>query len=389
MVRSNLRTRVAIAAASLTVVLASTAALAQDDGAPSGAPWPGAELVDAASVTAGHDRFVAGGTDGLVPPTARVWSSDDGLTWERSLLPNAASGSSVAAVVASEAGFSAIGTTASTAEADTDIVTVWTSADGTTWQAATVDDPSRKHFDAHVLSATGGPAGMLALVAFIAQDFGPYTLYRSADGMTWEALEPPRDDVLWATVAGTPDGYLLLGRTFSGKPSLWRSADGATWERVADAPKLHDLAVGADGTVVGIAKRAIIATTDLAEWTRVWQVTDVDATTKRDELAWIDRDAAPFVVAGVDFSACTPGIDECQQTFLLLSEDGLTWTESTGPDGLVGPDPATWFDDAAATADTAVVIGISGPNPTTAWTATPQLMPAGEMPEIAEVAPGT
>jgi hypothetical protein len=112
-----------------------------------------------------------------------------------------------------------------------------------------------------------GPAGSIALAQFFAQDAGQARLYRTTDGQSWARIPLPKaGDIVWSALRPIPDGYLLVGNTFRGRPRTFRSADGQTWERVTGAPWMLDAAASPDGTVVGIADEEILTTSDLADW---------------------------------------------------------------------------------------------------------------------------
>ncbi len=81
-------------------------------------------------------------------------------------------------------------------------------------------------------------------------------------------------------------------------------------------------------------------TRDLATWERVYRD---ENSTEGDELRRIDRAGSGFLASGTA-SGCPDVADAyCPMTRVLVSSDGRTWSESTGPDGLPGPDAEAGF----------------------------------------------
>jgi hypothetical protein len=336
---------------------------------PAAVAWSGTELPGAAGITVFGDRFVAVGSDGASPGRAQAWTSMDGVTWEPATVTDAAEGTAMSAVTSLGTGLVAVGTATSEGAAGPDQVAAWSSVDGLTWQPASVRRASRDGLGASVSDLATGPAGSLALAGFIGQDLGDQRLYRTTDGLTWA---PQRisgtGDIIWSALASTPDGYLLIGSTSRGRPRTMRSADGETWERVSTAPRgLLDAASAPTGPTIGITDRRILATADLDTWDGVDVVADADADLDTPAIDLVLWDGARFATSGVIYEGCPEGVDECYQRWLQTSSDGITWTESTGPDGAAGPDEATQILDLATLGDTTVVLGGAGPSPTMAW----------------------
>jgi hypothetical protein len=340
---------------------ASTAAI---DG-----PWAGTELPGAQAITATADRFVVVGSDGAFPGRAAAWTSTDGVTWEPATVADAADGTLMTAVTPTATGLVAVGTATSEGGAGPDQVAAWSSADGLTWQPATVRRATSDGLGASVSHLATGPAGTLALAGFIGQDLGDQRLYRTTDGQSWAPLRVAgTGKIIWSALASLPDGYLLIGATSGGRPRTMQSTDGETWERVADAPRaLLDAASAPAGPIVGSTDRRIFATSDLATWDGVKVMADADADLDTPAIDLVLWDGARFATSGVTYEGCPEGIDECYQRWLLTSPDGTTWTESNGPDGVPGPDDATQIAGLATLGDTTVVLGGAGASPSVAW----------------------
>jgi hypothetical protein len=320
------------------------------------------------AITAFGDRFVAVGNDGGSPGRAQAWTSTDGVTWELATVTDAADGTSMNAVTPTATGLVAVGTATSEGGAGPDQVAAWSSADGLTWQPAMVQRPANRGLSASMRHVADGPAGSIALAQFFAQDAGPARLYRTTDGQSWTRIPLPKTgDIIWSALRPIPDGYLLIGNTFRGRPRTFQSTDGETWERVASAPWMLDAAASPDGAVVGIADEEILTTSDLVTWAQTGQVPDPSEDGQVPLIDMVDWADGRFAVSGQTQEGCLPNTDECGASWLYLSPDGTTWTESTGPDGEAGPDSATSLVDMASLGETTVVLGATGPGPMTVW----------------------
>ena len=321
-------------------------------------PWSMTALEGAEAIAAGNGVIVAVGETGY-PSQAAAWWSTDGRAWQPAQLTDASVGSGLTRVAATGDGFVALGAESGLYGAERERVEAWYSADGQTWERATVKKPAKSGFQAVASALADGPAGPLALGTFIGQDIGGQRLWRAGDDGTWQPARLPKvSDPVWDTVASTPTGYLLLGQSGRGTASNWRSVDGLTWKRLKDTPRLFDVAVGEGGTLAGIGDKHIYrAPQGLRSWEKTltrpssWQVDGSNA------FSFVEWDGSEFVVPGNDFSGCAPRTDECHTNPLLVSVDGTGWTEAAGPDGLPGADGATWITDVAALADTTAILG--------------------------------
>jgi hypothetical protein len=343
-------------------------------------PWPSTELRGAQDITAGDGRFVVVGSGGKREPFAKVWTSTDGLEWRRAPSTPDLEGASMYQVIGTDDGFVAMGTDARGR------VAAWHSPDGLTWERGSVKRPAKKGLEAGIRSVVDGPGGLLALGVFVGQDYGGHRMWRSTDGRSWVPVRIPDLEFVDVLVA-IPGGYWLLGHDdFGSENAFWRSSDGSTWERLEGAPWLRDAAVSDDGTVVGIGIADIWVSDDLEGWEQVWQ--SPETSFDEGELHWIEWDGARFVTTGnvaYAYLDCLDGVGWCPQEPWLMSEDGRTWVESSGPDGVPGPDRETYLLGSATLGDRTVVLGLRPQGRAAAWlTPSPATSPATEVRETAE-----
>jgi len=245
------------------------------------------------SITTSRDGYVAVGS-GCCPDVAAVWLSPDGLSWERlAAQPGFADTAMLAGASTPEglvaAGCSAVlecisglawtspdgrswsgpvsldmlplglantseGTLAlGASEPYEGLASLALSEDGSTWSAAeSLDISGATH------AAIDVPDGILAVGGAIDLDTGDSAglLATSADGLTWEALQPRRLRGLWLEdVADLDSGFLLAGwrsrRDGQVPVTLWttdlRTFDAGAFPRdVKQAGVIHALAVSED-----------------------------------------------------------------------------------------------------------------------------------------------
>ena len=119
--------------------------------------------------------------------------------------------------------------------------------------------------------------------------------------------------------------------------------------------------------IVGITDRRILSTKDLVTWDRVARAPEAEPGADTPPFEWVTWDGRQFGATSISFAGCPAGVDECYQRWLLTSPDGLTWTESVGPDGVAGPDDSTWLSDLAGSGETSIVLGGASASPATVW----------------------
>ena len=132
-------------------------------------PWSMTARKGAEAIAAGNGLFVAVGHRGN-PPQAAAWWSADGRAWEPARLTRASVGSGLTQVSATDDGFLALGVESGLYGAAKERVEAWYSADGRTWERATVKKPAKSGYQAVASGLADGPAGSLALGTFIGQD---------------------------------------------------------------------------------------------------------------------------------------------------------------------------------------------------------------------------
>ena len=213
-------------------------------------PHPGPEMN---SVVAGGPGLVAVGYNS---GAAAVWTSTDGVVWERAPYDEAVFGGGwqeMRAVVAGGPGLVAVGF-------DGRGEVVWTSADGVVWERGPLFGGSLR-----MQAVVAGGPGLVA-VGFDSRGAAVWT---SVDGLTWERV--PYDEAVFggsqemrAVVVGGP-GLVAVGCDFTGGSgsddgaiaAVWTSADGLAWRRVSqDAVSgavaghcMNSVAVGGPGLV--------------------------------------------------------------------------------------------------------------------------------------------
>ncbi|MFO7531045.1 MAG: hypothetical protein R6W93_01200 [Candidatus Limnocylindrales bacterium] len=322
------------------------------------APWPSAPLAGAVSVTADGDRFLAIGTPRGTDTGSRVFLSDDGLAWSeveltrKSGIPDpgkAAAFEGNLVVVLGSRGRE---------------VTAWRSPDGRTWEQGTVEASRQGQLDASIRDLAAGPRGLLAVADFIGQDLGAQRLWHSGDGLAWQQVQPPAgldDGVALVSVSALEDGFLLMGTATSDDPPhlIWRSPDGASWVPVTgpDDGALLDAVAGDDGMVIGLGVDTIWLTRDLLAWNPVYRAA---RTSDEDRFLAVDRATSGFVATRDVYGCADDGQGWCPSALVLVSPDGATWSQASGPDGLPGPDPELGFYEHGGVAsldDTAILLG--------------------------------
>jgi len=155
---------------------------------------------------------------------AAVWTSADGLTWSRMPGDESVFGGPgdqlMAGVTAGGPGLVAAGTDASGGDED---VAVWTSADGLTWERVPHDEtifggPGRQSLWAVTV---GGP-GLVAIGYASSGGDVDAAVWTSADGLTWSRM--PGDE----SVFGGPGDQLMLGVTVGGPGLVAVGTDGSS-----------------------------------------------------------------------------------------------------------------------------------------------------------------
>lgn len=233
---------------------------------------------------------------------------------------------------------------------------VWTSADGVTWERTavlggvmTALGTDRNQF---IQDVAAGPAGLVAVgwVDFETGDSDP-PIWVSPDGIAWERVTGNQDAFspgvfINAVTAGGP-GYVAVGEeateTEPGHAAIWVSTDGRDWARV-DQP----LGEGyTESSINDVARtESGIVAVGFADPDTMWgfPAARVLAWTSQDGLDWDRAELGPeagFVsaVAGEGGATVVVG-NTADDTTAWISPDGNTWTS---PSPIVSLEEELWF----------------------------------------------
>ena len=244
------------------VVWTSTDGLVWERVAHDEAVFGGDRLQKMSSVVAGGPGLVAVGWD-AGREAAAVWTSTDGLVWERVAHDEAVFGGgfrqSMRSVAVGGPGLVAVGH-----DGGRDAAAVWTSTDGIAWQRVPHDEAALGGDSplTTMYSITVGGPGLVAVGRDIWQGAVVWT---STDGLVWERVAQDEaafggdgEQVMWSVTAGGP-GLVAVGAD-SGRESaaVWTSADGSSWQRIThdetvfggdDKQSMRSVAAGGPGLV--------------------------------------------------------------------------------------------------------------------------------------------
>jgi hypothetical protein len=261
------------------------------------------------AVTATHDGYVA---VGRAASQAAVWTSPDGVSWNRATKgppPEAGLETPLTAVAADDGGLVAGGWAASPTSPATP--RLWRSPDGTSWELAAFDPgngvDTGPDAEQHVTSVAHGSGGWVA-VGTIGPEWGPLgsAVWTSGDGRVWTRA---RDSDLYGTgqmasVTPAPSGFLAVGSDLDDRQGVsWVSRDGRDWTASGPQPALdnHGLkirmtdAVAHDGQFVAVGNY-LFGT----------QYGNATSWTSTDGLRWIPAPRAAPLNQG-EMLAVTPG----------------------------------------------------------------------------------
>lgn len=212
------------------------------------------ERVDSASfagagmtgIAVGGPGLVAAGTDG---ESVVIWTSADGLEWERAADPiGILEGATPNDIAAAGPGLAVVGV-----EADLDGA-AWVSGDGSEWRRVPIG--SGAFAGAPVWEVAQRDGRLVAVGQTLAE--GGAAVWISEDGLVWDRVPLPAE-FLGATMLGVdvgPAGFVAHGLDDQDNTALWFSVDGVTWERVPHDADLfggfsfvRDVAYGRSGIV--------------------------------------------------------------------------------------------------------------------------------------------
>ena len=238
-------------------------------------------------VAAGGPGLVAVGVDEAGgDPDAAVWTSPDGLVWARVPHDEAVFGGNdlqtMTSVTTGGPGLVAVGADGSGGDW---VLAVWTSPDGLNWErlplnGAALGGSSGQRAE-QVVAWSGG---LVAVGEAISEEGYCAAVWVSPDGVNWSRV--PHDEAVFGgegtqsmeSVALGGPGLVAVG--FDGPPgefdgAVWTSPDGVVWSRVADDGAVFGgegsqvisevLAVG--GGLVAVGREELPAGPVLAVWT--------------------------------------------------------------------------------------------------------------------------
>jgi hypothetical protein len=197
------------------------------------------------TVASGPLGLLAGGSVGpeLLDRRARLWRSQDGVTWTPVADEPGFDGAEVTAITPVTDGWLALGRLG-TGQRTTGSV-AWRSPDGDRWTRVADPDLAR----GWVRSVTRAGDGALVAVGSEPDEIGAYVWRSTDEGRTW-ALAPEEPSRTYAGGTGkarmmdvttTPTGLLAVGNVVDvqfGTGESWTSADSIHWDRSPDQPPL-------------------------------------------------------------------------------------------------------------------------------------------------------
>ncbi|HEY5487991.1 MAG TPA: sialidase family protein [Candidatus Limnocylindrales bacterium] len=217
---------------------------------------------------------VSGGAADQTVNQMYAWFSADGNNWSQVVLPDS-SGYAPMAVTAWKGGFAAI------AQSDGLVLSssIWTSADGRTWEKTTQDFVG---FGPLAITALGGRVVAVGDYLDPKGSVGSLvpTSWSSTDGRTWvKATASARQAATgFGDVTVVGDSLVAIGANYTGQgvvtfglggptaapvpapaANVWISSDGLTWRLLADDPKLI-LGFYLNTHVAGLGDRVVLAT---------------------------------------------------------------------------------------------------------------------------------
>jgi hypothetical protein len=252
----------------------------------SGARWSDIATIKNALVTdlaSSHDGLLVVGTqaakDGRRAPS--VWSSTDGMAWQRQTLDR--EGPPPIAVAVSDAGVLLV--LGHKIRDDLSTTTrLWRSEDGRSWDQVALPGGLSEDERIRLHGPVSTPSGFLL---FVGEEVGlGETLWRSDTGLDWERVPLPEDWSLsrsWVIAQPWPrESVVISARAFPGylaMPWLLLTSDGGlTWCR-SDGPRVvpftaSDAAAGPDGSLLMVGSSTAL---DPSVWTVRWMPDSVVA----------------------------------------------------------------------------------------------------------------
>jgi len=206
--------------------------------------------IEVVGVAAGAGSFVVAGSF-RTPPDASgfrrlvgaAWTSGDGRTWDRFVMPSDADAGDFRLTFITFAGsrFVALGRAS-----DTDAhpgMLVWTSTDGREWRRGQDIAIGR---NGSVADIALGPSGALVAVGWTTATPSHAAAFTSPEGLRWTPVPdgPTLEGAVMRGLACDERHCLAVGESAGASPSnaaAWTTADGVTWSRTGPLSGLGDV----------------------------------------------------------------------------------------------------------------------------------------------------
>ena len=288
--------------------------------------------------------------------SAAVWTSTDGMSWERVPHDETVFGGERAlinSVAAAGPGLVAVGGSGGSAA-------VWTSTDGMSWERVPHDETVFGGEDTQVMYdvVAGGP-GVVAVGRSGDVDRASAAIWTSSDGLSWQRVQHDEDvlggdavQLMASAVAGS-FGIVAVGRVedllgAGGLAAVWVSEDGLAWRRVP-----HD--AGVFGTVgsgirsmysVSADEGKIVAVGSSGPTAAAWAAEDPYNWTAppRDEVTFgggVFVEMTAVTTGGPGFVAVGRDLNDFQ-AIVWTSVDGLSWERVEHDEATFGGDEGAY-----------------------------------------------
>jgi DNA-directed RNA polymerase specialized sigma24 family protein len=333
------------------------------------------------AITEGGPGFVAVGSDySLGSERGAVWTSVDGLTWDR--VPEddtdfgTAADESITDTTSGGPGVVAVGSICEMRQIEyyedgyqeeycvDRVAAVWTSVDGVTWARVPHDDSIfGGKGDVGMASVTVGGPGLVAVGSDASDDgqewFGQWTaeavvVWTSVDGLTWSRV--PHDDEIFgeaevqSVTVGGP-GLVAVGLApFATRSvaAVWTSPDGLSWSRVAYTRKAFGSGLAVSGSSIEMSSvtaggPGLVAVggpeSAALVWTSVDGITWSQVPPDADFIGPGDQSIRSIVAGGPGlvavgtegFQVPSPSVQDGQSSYeqivvVWTSRDGINWS---------------------------------------------------------------
>ena len=338
------------------------------------------------SAVAAHGRgWIAVGYDTTGGDAdAALWTSSDGLIWNRNARDEAVFGGdgeqTMGDVAVGTGRVVVVGTDTSGGDSD---AAVWTSSDGVSWTRIPHDEATLGGDGEQAMLAVvvGGP-GFVTVGSDASGGDGDIAVWTSPDGVTWTRVPPDPaifggDGDQWAADVAAGDlGVIAVGSDFRsgyGDAAVWTSADGLAWTRIANddevlggpgAEYMWSVTTGGPGVVaVGSAwfgidqyRAATWTSPDGATWTRTPEDPALTGSNgKATFMFGVAASSAGVVAVGYE---STLGLDA--DPAVWTSPDGVTWSRFADPAGNLARSGVQAMAAVAVSPDGLVAVGRDG-----------------------------